>query len=500
MTHLDVASHTGVHGWGDLADDPTAAALLDQALAEVSGDAEFADARLIECEELRLYHSMGSDPDERREHNAGIGVRVLVDGAWGFAARPLADGGDPARAARQAVGVARAGVGLGEPVRLPGRASVSGRYETRVAVDPFEVPGAQRHALLSGLLDSMTGPAAVRDAQAGVNAKRQHRHYADTEGSRQHQHLMETGAMMMAVAADDHDVQRRTFPNSFHGNTGGAGWEFVLGLDMPGNAQRVGEEAVALLSAPVAPAGTADLVIGAQQVSLQIHESCGHALELDRILGDERNFAGTSFIGVADVGRLRYGSPAVNITSDPTVAGTRGTFGFDDEGTPARRTPLIAEGIVVGTLSSRDSAARAGLPVTGAARSDGWAYLPVCFSTHVHLEPGGGGSLDDLLDRLGDGYYLDDNRSWSIDNRRLNFQFGTEVAYEVRGGRRGRLYKNFSYGGVTPRFWQAVEAVAGPGEVRNFGYPCGKGEPKQWGFLSHGAAPILVRGQRIGVA
>jgi TldD protein len=294
-------------------------------------------------------------------------------------------------------------------------------------------------------------------------------------------------------------VQRRSYPNSFHGNTGGSGWEFVVALALPANAARVGEEAVELLSAPVAPAGVDDLVIGAQQVSLQIHESAGHALELDRMLGDERNFAGTSFISTADVGSLRYGSPAVSIISDPTVPGTRGSFAYDDEGTPARPVALVDQGIVRNTLSTRDSAARAGLEVTGAARSDGWAYLPVCFSTHVYLAPGEG-SLDELLDRLGDGYYIDDNRSWSIDNRRLNFQFGTEVAYEVRGGRKGRLLRDFSYGGVTPQFWNSVEAVAGPDELRVFGYPCGKGEPKQWGFLSHAAAPLLARGVRTGVA
>jgi TldD protein len=295
-------------------------------------------------------------------------------------------------------------------------------------------------------------------------------------------------------------VQRRSYPNSFHGNTAGAGWEYLDTLRMADHAERVGREAVELLTAPPAPAGYADVVIGAQQVALQIHESAGHALELDRILGDEANYAGTSFIRASDVGSLRYGSPAVNITSDPTVPGTRGSFAFDDEGTPARRMPLIEAGIVRNTLSTRDSAARGGLVLTGAARSDGWAYLPVCFSTHVFLEPGDGGTLDELLDRLGDGYYVDDNRSWSIDNQRLNFQFGTEVAYEVKRGRRGRLLRDFSYGGVTPRFWGSVEAVAGPSEFRAFGYPCGKGEPKQWGFLSHGASPMLVRDLRIGVA
>jgi TldD protein len=493
-----VAEHDP-HGWGSMADPAVADALLDQALDAVTGVADFADVRLVECEELRLYHRLDADADQRRERNLGLGVRVLLDGAWGFASRPLDGAGDATEVALRALAVARAGVGFGEPVRLPARDGASGSYRTPVQRDPFAVSDSERHALLAELLESMTAPTEVRDAQAGVNAKRQHRHYADTEGSRQHQHLMESGAMMLATATDGHDVQRRSYPNSFHGDTGGAGWEFVLGLQLPANAGRVGEEAVALLSAPVAPSGQADLVIGAQQVSLQIHESCGHALELDRMLGDEQNFAGTSFIGVQDVGRLRYGSPAVTITSDPTVAGTRGSFAYDDEGTPAVRTPLVDAGIVVNTLSSRDAAARAGLPVTGAARSDGWAYLPVCFSTHVHLEPGSG-SVAELLERLDTGYYLEDNRSWSIDNQRLNFQFGTEVAYEVRRGRRGRLLKNFSYGGITPRFWGAVEAVAGPEEARIFGYPCGKGEPKQWGFLSHGAAPILVRGQRIGVA
>ncbi|MGN6242442.1 MAG: TldD/PmbA family protein [Motilibacteraceae bacterium] len=499
------ASETGAsasedpHGWGDLADDANGRRLLEEALDALEGQVEFADARLVECEEHRLYHSKSGDPDERREHSLGMGVRVLVGGAWGFASAPLAAAGDPRRLAARAVAVARAGTGVGRPLRLPPRAGTSGSFRTPVVQDPFTVPAADRHDFLAGLVSAMTAPASVREANAGLNAKRQHRHFADTEGSRQHQHLVETGAMMMATAADEDGIQRRSYPNSFHGNTGGAGWEFVAGLDMPGNAVRVGEEAVALLTAPVAPSGVADLVIGAQQISLQIHESCGHALELDRMLGDERNFAGTSFIDVSDVGRLRYGSPAVNITSDPTVPGTRGTFAFDDEGTPARRVPLVSEGIVVDTLSTRDSAARAGLPTTGAARADGWGYLPVCFSTHVHLEPGEG-SLEALLGRLGDGYYLEDNRSWSIDNQRLNFQFGTEVAYEVRGGRRGRLLRNFSYGGVTPQFWGAVEAVAGPEEARVFGYPCGKGEPKQWGFLSHGAAPVLVRGQRIGVA
>lgn len=487
------------HQWGDLRDDHVAAAILAEVMSALDGRVSYGDARLIEAEELRLYHQLGRDPDERLDGSIGLGLRVLVDGSWGFAAAPLTDPAVPARIAERAIAVARAGAGAGPPATLPPRPPASGRYQTAVDRDPFAVSTPQRDALLAAVIEAAASTAGVVSVQAGVNAKRQHRHFASTEGALQHQHLIEAGGGLMAIASDSGQVQRRSYPNSFHGDTGGAGWEFVLRLDLVTNAARVGEEAVALLSAPVAPAGVNDLVIGAQQVSLQIHESAGHALELDRILGDERNFAGTSFITPADVGTLRYGSSAVSITSDPTVAGTRGSFAFDDEGTPARRVALIEEGIVRHTLSNRDSATRAGLEVTGAARADGWAYLPVCFSTHVFLEPGQG-SLGELLDRLGDGYYIEDNHSWSIDNRRLNFQFGTEVAYEVRRGRKGRLLRNFSYGGITPQFWNSVEAVAGPGEFRAFGYPCGKGEPKQWGFLSHGAAPLLARGIRTGVA
>jgi TldD protein len=485
------------HDWGYAAD---AGDLLDQALDAATGPGvEYADARLVECEEFRLYARGTGAPDERTEYNLGVGVRVLRDGVWGFASVPLGDAGDVRRAARRAVANAETAAVGRERITLPERPPARGRYVTEVGTDPFTVSAGERHGLLDGALTAALAPAAVVSAEAGLNAKRQHRHYADSEGSRQQQHFIESGAVVMAFATDGTQVQRRSAPNSFFGNTAAAGWEYVVSLRLPEEAARVGEEAAELLSAPVAPSGTADLVIGPAQLALQIHESCGHALELDRILGDETNFAGTSFITPGSRGTLRYGSPAVNITADPTVPGTRGSFAFDDEGTPAVREPLIRDGVVVNFLSGRDSAARAGLRSTGAARADGWAYLPACFATNVFLEPGEG-SLEELLDRLGDGYYIDANRSWSIDERRWNFQFGTEVAYEVRGGRKGRLLRDFSYGGVTPRFWGSVEAVAGPAEFRAFGMPCGKGEPKQWGFLGHGAAPALVRGVRIGVA
>jgi TldD protein len=376
---------------------------------------------------------------------------------------------------------------------------VQGFHQTAVQIDPFALAPSERDRIVSETLSAARAERGVVHAQAGINAKRQHRYFANSEGSRNAQHFVETGGMVLANAAGHGVVQRRSYPNSFHGNTGAAGWEYVLNLELPEQAARVGAEAVALLSAPTVDSGVSSLVIGPAQMALQVHESTGHPLELDRILGDEANFAGRSFIGADAVGSLRYGSDAVNITADPTVPGTRGSFAFDDEGTPAQRTELITQGTITNFLSSRDSAARLGLRSTGAARSDGWGFLPLCFATHVFLEPGEG-STDELLERMGDGYYIDSNRSWSIDSQRLSFQFGTEVAWEVRGGKKTRLVRDFSYGGITPEFWGSVEAVAGPEEFRTFGMPCGKGEPKEWGFLSHGASPTLVRDVRIGVA
>jgi TldD protein len=474
--------------------------MLDDALGHAAEQgASFADVRLSETEELRLYAVSSRPVDERLEGNAGIGVRVLVDGSWGFASVPLSGDDDARRAARLAVANARAAAGSRRRIELPECPAQDGFHQTHVEIDPFALAGAERERVVADALQAAAAEAGIVRAQAGVNAKRQHRYFANSEGSRNEQHFIETGGMVQSLAAGHGTVQRRSFPNSFHGNTAAAGWEYVLELDLPTEARRVAAEAVQLLSAPTISSGVGSLVIGPAQMALQVHESTGHPLELDRILDDEANFAGRSFIGRDAIGTLQYGSSAVNITADPTVPRTRGSFAFDDEGTPARRTALITEGIVTNFLSSRDSAARLDMRSTGAARSDGWGFLPLCFATHVFLEPGSG-STDELLERMGDGYYIDDNRSWSIDSQRLSFQFGTEVAWEVRGGRRTRLIRDFSYGGVTPAFWGSVEAVAGPEEFRIFGMPCGKGEPKQWGFLSHGASPTLVRDVRIGVA
>ena len=264
-----------------------------------------------------------------------------------------------------------------------------------------------------------------------------------------------------------------------------------------GHAARVAAEARELLTAPPCPAGETTLILGGEQLALQIHESVGHAIELDRILGWEAAFAGTSWLDLGQLGSLRYGSELMNITIDPTIPGALGSFGFDDEGTPAAARDAVRDGIWVGVLAGRDSAAVAGLDYAGSVRADGWARLPMVRMTNVGLEPGPH-TLDEIIAATDDGIFMDTNRSWSIDDRRLNFQFGCEVGYEVKNGQLGRLLRNPTYTGIGPQFWRRWTCCR-PRRVA-WGTPnCGKGQPGQIGHTGHPAAPARFRNVRVGV-
>jgi TldD protein len=237
------------------------------------------------------------------------------------------------------------------------------------------------------------------------------------------------------------------------------------------------------------------VILGSEQLALQVHESIGHALELDRILLGEASYAGESWVTEDRLGALRYGSDQLTVTADATLPGGLGSFGWDDEGVAAARTELIVAGELRGTLSNRESAAAVGLERSGGcARAEGFARQPIVRMTNVSIEPGDAGSLEDLIAATDRGLYLESNRSWSIDDRRLQFQFATEVAREIRGGELGRLYRNPVYAGVTPRFWGSLDAVGDAAAWSLWGLTnCGKGEPGQVMEVSHGAAPARFR-------
>jgi TldD protein len=490
-----------------VADVPTtvAAAAFDAAEAAVAAalaaGARYADARLVD----RRYESMTArDGDVRsltQTTSAGLGVRALVGSSWGFAALgdPAGDA-DARRTGARAAAIARASAAVaGPPVQLVDVPPVQGGWSSGCLEDPFAVPLAEKGDLLTGVTATMRA-AGVAVAEASSHAWDTRTAFASSNGARIGQHVRECGAGMHCLTVGDGETQRRSYP-AFRGQFGTRGWELVREIDLPGHAERIAAEAQELLTAPACPSGETTLLLGGEQMSLQIHESVGHAIELDRILGWEAAFAGTSWLDLDELGSLRFGSELVNITIDPTIPGALGSFGFDDEGTPATARDAVREGIWVGVLAGRDSAAVAGLDYAGSVRADGYARLPMVRMTNVGLEPGPH-SLEEMIAATDDGVLMEHNRSWSIDDRRLNFQFGCEIGWEVRNGRRGRMLKNPSYTGIGPRFWQSLDMLGGraPGEWQAWGTPnCGKGQPGQVGHTGHGAAPARFTGVRVGV-
>jgi TldD protein len=468
--------------------------------ARVRG-ATYADVRVVRREVETIVVRNGHLEAVIRSDEAGFNVRAIADGAWGFAASQTLRPGEADRVAALAVSLARASALVaGDPVRLAEVAPVRGSYRTPITIDPFYRPLSERVDLLLQADAAMRTVPGLRTTRASAEIWREEKLFASTDGAAIEQTLYETGCGIEADAVGDGEMQRRSYPNSGgrHQNTGG--WEFVLAQDLVGHAPRVAEEAVALLSARPCPQDVRTTVIlSGNQLALQTHESCGHPIELDRVLGSEAAFAGTSFLTPDKLGRFRYGSEHVNIQIDSVLPGGLGTFGFDDEGVPASRGWAVREGLFVGYLTSRETAAALALASNGTMRADGWSRLPLIRMTNVSVMPGSW-RLEDLIADTDDGILMDTNRSWSIDDRRLNFQFGTEIAWEIKGGRRGAMLRNATYTGITPEFWGGCDAVCGEADWVMWGTPnCGKGQPGQTAHTGHGAAPARFRNVRVGV-
>ncbi len=478
--------------------------MFDHARAAVEGalaaGATYADARvmIVRTESMQCRNAVVEDV--RQAESAGVGVRALVGSSWGFYATPDLDAAAPRRAGEQAAAIARASALVGGPAfELAPADPVEAHWETPFAEHPFSVPIGDKGDLLVEATRIMASTPGVRVANASYAVWDTEKWLVSSEGHRISQHLVECGAAMDATAVGDSETQRRSYPG-IRGQYGTEGWELVRRLDLTGEAPRVGEEAVALLAAPACPEAETTLILGSEQLALQVHESIGHAIELDRILGWEAAYAGTSFLDLAGLGRFRYGSEVMNVTADATLPGALGSFGYDDEGTPAHPVDIVRDGTWVGVLSGRDSAAIAGLGSSGGmVRADGWNRLPMVRMTNVGLLPGDS-SLEEMIAETDEGVFMDTNRSWSIDDKRLNFQFGCEIAWEVRDGRLGRMLRNPTYTGITPRFWASMDRVGNASEWTFWGTPnCGKGQPMQVGHTGHPAVPARFRDVRVGV-
>jgi TldD protein len=473
----------------------------------VKAGASYADIREVSHTQESVSVRQGAVRAISSSSHRGFGVRALVNGCWGFASSSRLDRDEVERVARQAAAIARASA------RVPGRditlAAVRpdvATYRTPYRVDPFQVKLEDKVGLLldADRLISRQRPgwrvATRLIGEAFLDWSRENKRFLSTEGADIRQEITECGGGIAANAGTLREIQRRSYPNSFRGQHATAGWETVEDLRLLDNAARVGHEALALLKAKSCPQGRKALIIDSSQMALQIHESCGHPIELDRVFGSEANYAGTSFLTPEKRGVFRYGSEAVNITADATLPGGLGTFGFDDEGVPAQRTEVIKQGVLLNYLTSRDTAPLVGDRASnGAARATGYDRIPIVRMTNVNLEPGDW-TLDEMIRDSKDGLLVETNKSWSIDDRRLNFQFAAEVGREIRDGSPGPMLKNCSYTGITPEFWGSCDAVGGRRDWRLWGTPnCGKGQPPQVAHVGHGSGPARFQGVRVGV-
>ncbi|RME81654.1 MAG: TldD/PmbA family protein [Planctomycetota bacterium] len=433
--------------------------------------------------------------------DSGMNLRVFVDGSWGFASIEKIDLKKALKAVDQAIDRAKAFSGKNhsglelvfEPVHID-------EWHTPYIIHPFSVPLEEKLGLLFKVNSLLRSHSMIGVASANMRFKEEKKVFANTEGSFIRQTLLSSGGGMQAIAIGHGDVQVRSYPMSFRGQFKSGGYEVILGLEMEKHCIPLRKEAVALLTAPLCPRKKTDIILGKGQMVLQIHESVGHANELDRVLGWEADFAGRSFNKIEHLGKFQYGSPIVNLLADTTAPSGLATFGYDDEGVMAQRFYVVKDGIFQNYFTTRDTAAFIGANRSnGCSRAQNWRFCPITRIPNLSLLPGKE-SLEEIISSTDEGIFMDYNKSWSIDQWRLNFQFGCEIGWIIKGGKIRGMVKNPTYQSITPEFWNSCTAIGDHQSWDLIGViNCGKGQPIQVAQMSHGCSPARFQNIQVGV-
>ncbi len=468
--------------------------------------AAYCDLRVVDERNRLLATKNGAVGHASESESLGIGIRVIVNGSWGFAATEDLTKQGVESAAAQAVEIARASASVKEhDVRLAPEKAVTVEWGSACRIDPFSTSIEQNLELLLRVDKELRAVEGITLAETNLHFRRYEQWFYSSEGSDIHQTRTTTAAGYTAYSFQGTEIQKRSYPNSFGGQYQNKGYELIEELKLVENARRIAEECVALHKADQCPEGKFDIVLDSSQLGLQIHESVGHPIELDRVLGMEANFAGMSFLTLDKLRSLRYGSDIVNVVADATErhGPGLGTFAYDDEGVPAQCTPIITKGLFTGYLSSRETAHTISEQRSnGTMRAEGWNRIPIIRMTNVSILPGETPlSFEQLIAGTDRGISMQTNRSWSIDDKRYNFQFGTEIGWEIKGGKLGRMLKNPSYSGITTEFWNSMDAICSRDHWTLWGTPnCGKGQPMQTMGTGHGASPARFRNVTVGTA
>src|SRR6202140_4547903 len=424
--------------------------------------ASYADVRVVDERGRALATKNGKIGNASDSRSQGFNVRVMVDGAWGFASSADLGRASVEAKAAAAVAIAKASAKVKQKdVKLVPEKAATADWTTPHKIDPFSISIEQNLGLLQKIDAELRSVKGVTLAETNMNFRREELWFFSSDGANIHQTKVTTGAGYVAYSFAGSEIQKRSYPNSFGGQWQNKGYELIDGLKLVENARRIGEEAFALHSADQCPEGVFDIILESSQLGLQIHESIGHPIELDRVLGMEANFAGMSFLTLEKLRTLKYGSDIVNVVADARLehGPGLGTFAYDEEGVPAQCTPIITNGLFTGYLSNRETAATIGeTRSNGTMRTENWNRLPIIRMTNISLNPGTWKYGDLIADSDG-AILMETNRSWSIDDRRYHFQFSTEIGWEIKGGKRGQMLKNPSYSGITTEFWNSCDAI-----------------------------------------
>ena len=445
-------------------------------------EADYGDIRMkdISTEQIKMENGKIADLSVNRSYGAGI--RLYVNGAMGFAA--TSDINNIKEAVKLAYDTALASSTLlRRAVKLSPKKAHRAEYATSISIDPYTVPIKEKIDVLTAVSKGMNRVCGLSGYESGMDFKKEDVIFADTDDSFIKQTFFWSGGQITARALGAGDIQQRSYGNTFR-----AGYEAVCNLKLPEYAKTVAGEAVLLSKAENCPAGEFDVILAPTQLNLQIHESVGHPTELDRVLGSEAAFAGASFLLPGDFG-VKYGSQYVTIEADCTNA-----FGYDDEGVPAQNITLIDKGNFKNFQTSRDNAPIIGQNSCGMGIADGWGNLPIVRMANVNLRPGLF-TLDALIGGIKKGFLLEQNKSWSIDDKRVNFQFACEIAREIVNGKlTGKIFKNPIYTGKTTEFWNSCDGVCNEKYRQVICVPnCGKGQPLQIVPVCHASSPARFR-------
>ena len=421
----------------------------------------------------------------------GLMVEVLADGQFGYYGTPNITSVGISDAAKKAYGQAKQAANHATyKFTDAARPANVGSYQSPFVKEMDTISPGELNKILLDAYTQLKVSDKIVSARAVLQTIQMLSRFVSSNGSDITQDFLMLEFDLSATAADGANQQTRTF-GGMRGTCRQMGMEFFDKWELLVIAQKIGEQAIELLDADECPTGEMDLVIASDQMMLQIHESVGHALEIDRILGDERNYAGWSFVNMDDFGKLQYGSKLMNITFDPTLSSEFASYGYDDGGLEATREYIIKNGVLLRGLGGMESQIRSGVPGVANFRASSWNRAPIDRMANINLEPGNS-SFDEIIGAVENGVYMESNRSWSIDDYRNKFQFGCEYAKLIENGKMTKTLRNPNYRGISNPFWNSLKMVGDNDTFGIYGTPnCGKGEPNQVIRVGH-ASPVCM--------